>query len=113
MTADAGTWRRVARLDDLVFEPGAVVAVEGREIALFRTSTGLAAIDNSCPHSGAALALGCQEGDHVECPWHGWRFDLHTGACATVAEDSTRSYRVRAVDGTVELLLPDGSDPGR
>jgi nitrite reductase/ring-hydroxylating ferredoxin subunit len=43
---------------------------------------------------------------HVTCPWHGWRFELATGKCTTVAEDSIVPCRVREVAGNLEVDLP-------
>lgn len=47
----------------------------GTEIVVFRTAAGkLAALNNFCPHMGAALAEGRVEGDSVVCPFHDWRW---------------------------------------
>lgn len=79
------------------------VKVAGREIALFRTGKTVAALDNACPHQGGPLVEGVVQGGHVLCPWHGWRFDLATGTCTTIARDSTRSYPTREIDGRIEI----------
>ncbi|HLU39424.1 MAG TPA: Rieske 2Fe-2S domain-containing protein [Planctomycetota bacterium] len=101
-------WVAIGRIVDLRFAPGAAVTVDGREIAVFPLpgGAGFCALDNSCPHAGGALAEGHLDGGEVSCPWHGWRFDLATGTCKTIAEDSTRAYRVREVDGVLEVELP-------
>lgn len=101
-------WLAIGPPTALRFAPGAVVEVEGLEVAVFQVASapsGYRAILNSCPHAGAALAEGHVDGDQVSCPWHGWRFDLSTGACRTCADDATRVFPVRLVDGVLELGL--------
>ncbi|MEZ5967284.1 MAG: Rieske (2Fe-2S) protein [Planctomycetota bacterium] len=113
MSSDEGTgevqWVSVGAPDRLRFDPGAVVHVEGHEVAVFRVPTspcGYRAVVNSCPHAGAALAEGHQSGEEVACPWHGWRFDLATGACKTLPEDRTIVFPTRVRGGELEIGLP-------
>ena len=35
-----------------------------------------------CPHRGALLDEAEVDGDHVICPWHGYRFSLADGRAA-------------------------------
>jgi NAD(P)H-dependent nitrite reductase small subunit len=84
------------------------VQVEGREIALFRVGDGFRAVDDSCPHAGGPLSAGLLDGQGcVECPWHGWSFDLDSGACRTAPTRRLRTYPVREHDGRVEILVED------
>jgi phenylpropionate dioxygenase-like ring-hydroxylating dioxygenase large terminal subunit len=49
------------------------------------------ALRDVCPHRAFPLSLGHYDGHAVECAYHGWRFDAHTGQCRTipsVTEDS-------------------------
>lgn len=108
MAAAATRWVRIGPLADLRFDPGACVSVGDRELAVFRVDDGFTALDNSCTHQGAALAEGYVEGGTVSCPWHGWRFDLRTGACLTIPDDRTAAYAVREIDGHLEIALPAG-----
>jgi 3-phenylpropionate/trans-cinnamate dioxygenase ferredoxin subunit len=48
-------------------------------IAVFRTETGIYAIDDTCTHAEASLAQGYVEDDIVECPVHLAGFCLKTG----------------------------------
>ena len=62
--------------------PGTVttVVVAGRPLCLGQTLDGRwGAIDDVCTHDGGDLADGELDGDAVECPRHGGRFDLFTG----------------------------------
>lgn len=90
----------------LRFATSACVKVAGKELAVFRVGAGYAALENSCPHQGGPLAEGVVKDGHVLCPWHGWRFELATGVCTTLARDSTQSFRVREQAGRLEVEIP-------
>lgn len=52
-----------------------------KTICIANTDAGYAALDNVCVHRGGPLGQGVVDGNKVICPWHGWTFDAHTGAC--------------------------------
>jgi 3-phenylpropionate/trans-cinnamate dioxygenase ferredoxin subunit len=97
----------VVNVDDLA--PGEVLVVEadGRSLCLGRTADGrFGAIDNVCTHDGGTLGEGELDGECVECPRHGGRFDLFSGAvCALPPVIPVTAYPVRVVDGKVEVDL--------
>ncbi|HSQ21510.1 MAG TPA: Rieske 2Fe-2S domain-containing protein [Coriobacteriia bacterium] len=70
----------VCRIDDLA--PGHVkhVKVGKADIVLARTGDEFFALSNVCRHAFGPLADGVLEGYEVMCPWHGWRYDVRTGA---------------------------------
>ena len=39
------------------------------------------ALRDACPHRGMPLSCGRFEGEQIECSYHGWRFDAHSGQC--------------------------------
>ena len=43
----------------------------------------------------------------VMCPFHGWQFDVATGACATVRGHGVRTYDVRVDGAGVFVIVPD------
>jgi len=50
------------------------------------------AMRDSCPHRGMPLSFGRIEGAGVECSYHGWKFDTHSGQCTIIpslTSDST------------------------
>ena len=49
-------------------------------IAVYNIDGELYAIEDVCTHDGGELAGGALHGFAVECPRHGARFDLRTGA---------------------------------
>ena len=90
-------------------EPGTVrvVEVDGRSLAVGLTEDGeWGAIDNVCTHDGGVLGDGELDGDAVECPRHGGRFDLFTGrVLALPPVRPVRAYPARVEDGTVVVEL--------
>jgi phenylpropionate dioxygenase-like ring-hydroxylating dioxygenase large terminal subunit len=42
------------------------------------------ALHDACPHRGMPLSCGGFDGQQVECSYHGWRFDAHTGQCQLI-----------------------------
>ncbi|HEX2506507.1 MAG TPA: Rieske (2Fe-2S) protein [Gaiellaceae bacterium] len=82
----------------------AVVEVDGRAIAVFRDGDRVWAVDASCPHAGNPLVEGEILGTTLVCAFHGWRFDLETGACLH-GERPLRCYRAELREGEVWLDL--------
>ena len=82
----------------------AVVVAGNREIVLLRVGGEIHAFDNACPHEGNPLVDGEILGDTLECAYHGWRFDLATGACL-FGDEAARRYptAVRGEEILVEL----------
>src|SRR5690606_7517382 len=80
----ARVWTPVETAERLGRKPLSV-RVAGEDVVLFRSAGGRAgALIDRCPHRGVALSLGRVGPDGcVECPFHGWRFDVE-GACRTI-----------------------------
>jgi len=85
---------------------GALVERDGVALAVFNAGGGrYYAVSPVCPHEDGPLAEGCLEGRTVVCPWHGYSFDLTTGACLEDGGLAVVAYAVRVVDGAVEVEL--------
>ena len=97
---------KVASAADL--PPGSAkwVEAEGKEIALFNAGGTVYALDNICTHAGGPLVEGGVEGGQVECPWHGARFDLKTGASSSpLAAGGVAAYPVRVTGSDIEIEI--------
>ncbi|MEZ2350900.1 anthranilate 1,2-dioxygenase ferredoxin subunit AndAb [Caballeronia sp. RCC_10] len=98
------TWQAIGMLDDFMEgEPAAVVAGD-KPVAVFRIGDEVFALHDLCTHGHARLSEGYVEDGCVECPLHQGLFDIRSGAprCAPVTE-AVRSYRIRIVNGQVEI----------
>jgi nitrite reductase (NADH) small subunit len=92
---------RLCHITDIPLESGRECVAGGRVIAVFRVADDVFALDGICPHAGGPLAKGCLTGGVVTCPWHGWQFDVRTGAHQLTPRIRQPAYRVTVVDGEV------------
>ncbi len=79
-----------------------MVEVRGRSILLCNVSGKLYAIGGLCTHAECALSEGVLEGEEVECPCHGGRFNVKTGVVVLgPAEENEPTYQVRVEGGDI------------
>jgi nitrite reductase (NADH) small subunit len=98
---------RVARTSDIPVGKGRLVESSDIPVAVFNAGQGrFYAVSAQCPHEDGPLADGWLEGDAVVCPWHGFDFDVATGACRASDGLSIAVYRTRVSNGIVEVELP-------
>jgi nitrite reductase/ring-hydroxylating ferredoxin subunit len=87
-------------LSSLDREGRAVVQAGQAEIAVFVVGGEAHAFANACPHEGNPLHEGEILGDTLTCAYHGWKFDLGTGACL-FGDQPARVYPAEIQDGEV------------
>jgi phenylpropionate dioxygenase-like ring-hydroxylating dioxygenase large terminal subunit len=88
-------WYPMARTEEVSDVPVKVRCMS-QDFVVFRGEDGEArCLSNTCSHRGGALAGGKINGNHIQCPYHGWQFDGE-GACQRIPS-----------------LGPDASIPGR
>ncbi len=105
MTA-GGRWMAVAREADVPEGEALGVAVGGERLVLCRVDGEVYALEDTCPHDGGELSAGRIEDHVVECPRHGARFDVRTGAVLRMpAPCGVRTFPARVVGGTVEVCV--------
>ncbi len=70
----------------------------GENVVGFRDTEGNVGVLNAyCPHRGAPMFFGRNEGCGLRCVYHGWKFDIH-GSCVdipNVPEGDTYKHKVR------------------
>lgn len=86
---------KVASKSAVALGSGIKVEVNGKEIALFNVGGHFCAIDDTCSHRGGPLSEGSLEGSVVACPWHGWQYDVTSGACLTNPAAQQNKYEVK------------------
>ena len=104
---------RVADLAEL--PPGTGKLVIGpfdKPVALFNVGGQVFAINHICPHRGGPLAEGRLTGHVVACPWHGWTFDVRTGAPDHPGGHAVAAYEVK-VEGSAVYVGWLKAEPGR
>src|SRR5678815_5269027 len=89
----------VARTAEIPPGTRQIVELGGWSIGVFNVHGRYVAVLNVCPHEFAPVCPGRmggttlasapgewiwgREGEILACPWHGWEFDLLSGACLT------------------------------
>ena len=78
-------WYSVSRSHELLVGEVKRVQAFDRELALYRTRSGVAVVQDAfCPHLGAHLGVdGRVIGESIQCPFHGWRFGSD-GVCTEI-----------------------------
>jgi nitrite reductase/ring-hydroxylating ferredoxin subunit len=102
--SDAAAGRVLTARADVLAGGRAVIHAGDREIVVLEVDGALHAFDNACPHEGNPLVDGEVLGDVLECAYHGWRFDLATGACL-VGDEAARRYPVEVVGEELRIRL--------
>ena len=96
----------VAKTDDIPAGETRTCAVNGKELAVCNVGGTFYAIDDVCTHDGGPLGEGYLEGDQIECPRHGARFDVKTGKALTLpAVMPVNAYPVRVEGDDVQVEL--------
>ena len=106
----------VARAADIPVGSRMIVEVQGRSVGIFNVDGNFHALLNRCPHQGAELCRGSILGHLdspvpgditydvtrklIQCPWHGWEYDLATGQ--SYFDSRVRSYPVAVRVGDAE-----------
>ena len=98
----------VARVSELPPKTGRQVTVDGRWVAIFNVDGTYYAIDAICLHRGGPLAEGTVSRQCiVTCPWHGWQFDLTTGALVQDPSVGVTRHDTRIVGDEIQVRLTD------
>jgi nitrite reductase/ring-hydroxylating ferredoxin subunit len=98
---------RVASVDEIPAGRGMRVEVDGHVLAVFNAGAGrYHALSGVCPHEGGPLGDGVLIRGAAVCPWHGFDFDLQTGACGVDPDLSVRVYPVRVEGADLFVELP-------
>ncbi|MEM8925640.1 MAG: Rieske (2Fe-2S) protein [Actinomycetota bacterium] len=123
MTDARTTDEPIASLDptsDLFLDVGAMrmTTVDGNRLAVIRTTDGVHALDNACPHQGYGLVTGELGADAagdavVTCQWHNWKFRVSDGVC-TVGEENVLHHATDVDDrGDVRVTITATSPADR
>jgi nitrite reductase/ring-hydroxylating ferredoxin subunit len=100
----AHRWLRAARVSEIPRGKMKRVEIEGRQVLLANVEGRIYAAEDTCTHEEASLSRGALHGEYVQCPLHGSRFNVCTGAVMEEpAEEDLKTYAVRT-DGEDVLI---------
>ena len=81
-----------------------IVRIDDQTVAVFRLDDGYYAIEDVCTHDGGPVAEGPLEGDIIECPRHGAKFNVKTGAVVAMpATSPVPTYTVRIQGDDIQV----------
>lgn len=102
---DSRSFVKVAALAEV--PPGTVkqIAIGERTIALCNVEGIFYALDNVCIHRGGPLGQGYLDGEKLECPWHGWQFNVKTGGLVMNPRECVSTYKVKIEGPNVLVAL--------
>ena len=99
-------WKKLCPLDEIPRLGSRVVAMEGGDIAIFRTADDeVFAMHDKCPHKGGPLSQGIVHERKVTCPLHNWVIDLEAGAALAPDEGCVQRFPTRVEHGVIHLQL--------
>ena len=97
-------------LPDAELEEGEMKRAEadGVPVLLVRVEGTVCALAHTCSHQGGPLSEGKLEGDVVQCPWHGSRFNVRDGSVVDgPATFPQPCFEARVREGQIEVRSVD------
>ena len=96
-------------LDEEQLPEGRITAVypKGVALLLIKTVGEIFAIANKCAHMACSLVGGTLEGHTLQCPCHGWQFDIRTGEFVVAKEIKIPVYEWKLQDGKIFVKLEE------
>ena len=93
----------LCKKDDVEEGKPLAVNIEGfPALAVYKIEEEFYVTDNICTHGMAILSDGYQEGNEIECPFHGGAFDIKTGeATAFPCQIPLQTYAVSIENDSV------------
>ena len=81
------------------------------------------AMHDACPHRGMPLSYSLFDGQQLECSYHGWKFDAHSGQCRSIPSLTAGqklkvdriyagSYACEEYDDYVWVFIPEPKPEG-
>ncbi|MEW5421121.1 Rieske (2Fe-2S) protein [Amorphus sp. 3PC139-8] len=116
----------IGRSDEFGEGDRRLVVHGNHEIVFMKVKGKNRAFLNTCPHQGGPVCDGLlvhkveevisptreyigmafsEDTIHIVCPWHGWEFDVETGACAGDGGPKLRRFDVIERDGLLYARL--------
>jgi phenylpropionate dioxygenase-like ring-hydroxylating dioxygenase large terminal subunit len=114
-----GFWYRAIASDAIRGSKLKQAMLLGVPLVVGRKSDGnVFAMRDSCPHRGIPLSYGWFDGQHVECCYHGWKFEPCSGQCKEIPsltkEDKLNPEKIYATafpceerDGFLWVYMPE------
>lgn len=99
----------LTKIQHIAKEEPLLFSVAGRSVCLLRQGLSFYAFENRCSHDNGPLAEAvCVEGNLIECPRHGARFDLSTGKAVRMpAVFPIEVYPIEIHNDEIWIIIPE------
>ena len=105
-TAEKNNWVDVAAVDEVGDGEVKTFQVGSHRVAVARAIGKLYAVEDLCSHDDGPLGDGVLDEFAVECPRHGARFDIRTGAVVAMpAAAPIEAFPVMEKDGRIHVAI--------
>ncbi|MCZ7648607.1 MAG: Rieske (2Fe-2S) protein [Planctomycetota bacterium] len=122
LAAASKTRHEVAKVEELPSGSSKIIQAGRREIGVFNVNGTYRAVLNICPHELAPVCKGHVKGTNVpsqpgeykwglegevlQCPWHGWEFNLNDGKSLHEPHRChLRTFETEVSEGMVYVLV--------
>jgi nitrite reductase/ring-hydroxylating ferredoxin subunit len=96
----------VARTDEIPDGERKLLRVEGISIGIFHLDGQFYALRNSCLHRGGPVCAGPLIGKMLECPWHGFQYNVTNGELIVDPKSKLDTFAVHIENEQVILEIP-------
>jgi len=102
-------WINVCNISDVPEDEPYCFAVSAeKKVAVYKVDEEFFCTDDLCTHGNASLSDGFQDGDIIECPFHGGAFSILTGEPTSYpCIKAIRTYPVK-IEGDTIMIAYDG-----
>jgi nitrite reductase (NADH) small subunit len=81
------------------------VVANGRALCIANVNGSISVLNGTCPHEGGPLGEGTIEEGRVVCPWHGFSFNVQTGATRDDPDLRVEVLEAKIEDGELRAKL--------
>ncbi|MER3457470.1 MAG: biphenyl 2,3-dioxygenase [Chloroflexota bacterium] len=100
-------WIKIAEIGEIGPGERKFFDIDGEPAALFNVDGQYYAIADVCTHDDGPVAEGVLDGYAIECPRHGARFDIRTGAVLSFpAIVPIPTYQVKVAEDGIYVARP-------
>jgi nitrite reductase/ring-hydroxylating ferredoxin subunit len=89
--------------DEIPLEMPVCLKHNGAAVVVIRTRNGVSAFQDRCPHAQWPLSDGEMIDGILECPGHGWQFNVTTGQCLTSPVYQLKPLSVVEYNGSIHI----------
>jgi nitrite reductase (NADH) small subunit len=107
-------WHDAGPVTRLASGEAVELILSGVVVALFRIDDRWHAMEGLCAHQNGPLAAGKVDAANgcVQCPWHGWRYQIADGKHVGSGQRLLQTYAVRERHGRIEIDVDGRQNEG-